>query len=220
MPTNGGDAGSFLPALFSKAKVVRYFKEKRQMDIAEVDVIVRDLTAVFQDGKECKIIENVKKLQGDIDDGYKMQGHEMKKIIKALAADVKKVETEGRRREPKEAHKLKMAEHERERGLIERNINELADDIEDLKAAMQQLSVEEKKIKDREEDIEEETTVEVPRVRTMIALYTNITKLKWAYDTDKVQGSIMTPSEVRTFSFEPEKHSKYHIANELWDLME
>jgi len=175
---------------------------------------------VFQDGKETKIIENVKKLQIDIDGAYKAQRQDMKKLIRALTADVKKMEGEGRRKEPKEAHKLKLAEYEREKGMIERNINGMLGDIEDLKESMDQLVVEERKVKDREEDIEEETTVEVPRVRNMLSLYDNITRLKWVYTTDQVAGVITKPTEVRTFTYEPAKHSRYAIANELWDMME
>lgn len=69
--------------------------------------------------------------------------------------------------------------------------------------------------------IQKKVTDALPKTKYSFSLYSNITRLRWDYDSgdDKLQGFVTSLQDVRPFSLDLKDHSDHFIANYLWDVI-
>jgi septal ring factor EnvC (AmiA/AmiB activator) len=73
------------------------------------------------------------------------------------------------------------------------------------------------------ESLEGLRKIQVPRMQQQISLYAMCTGIKWDFAQERrLAGTADVPSQqgLRQFSIDPEEHSSFEIANQLWDMME
>lgn len=97
--------------------------------------------------------------------------------------------------------------------------------VVDLQKSMADLKInneELEKLTANRENICENNSAKLGKLKYDIDLYTNITGIRWQYDCDQdeVRGYICKRGVLKPFSLSTKKHSLFFIANYLWDLME
>jgi len=102
-------------------------------------------------------------------------------------------------------HESLLNQDEEEKRKINLRKEEVAEEIEEL------------------DMIEVERMREVPRVKRAISMYAMFTGIKWNYDRDDMLegiATIPTTKEIKRFSVNPELHSKFDVANTIWNSIE
>lgn len=103
--------------------------------------------------------------------------------------------------------------------LIRQKENEIGDAMERIKMYEAEANQEVEKI----DEVEAQMLREVPRLKKKMALYANVTGIKWKYNNENMREgeiAISSKGEVRRFSFDPLEHTDYEMANKLWDMMD
>lgn len=95
----------------------------------------------------------------------------------------------------------------------------------DLQKSMANLQISNEelgKLTSDRENIRDNNSVKLEKLRYDVDLYTNITGIRWQYDCeeDERRGYISKRGVLKPFSLNTKKHSPFFIANYLWDLME
>ncbi|CAB9526900.1 expressed unknown protein [Seminavis robusta] len=119
---------------------------------------------------------------------------------------------------------------EKELQEIAQERDSIANDIADLNRMRddltQRIAMAVEEASQQVEDInmvDEARKNQVPRLKHQISLYADTTGIKWDFEDDKrLEGhvSISSKQVVRSFSIDPQDHTKFEIANKLWGIMD
>lgn len=87
-----------------------------------------------------------------------------------------------------------------------------------LQSALGEKSTKNKKMMECFSDLKQKDECSM-KYKSHVALYTNITQIRWVYDSepDEVKGIIKKGKDFKSFSLNTKDCSQYFIANYLWD---
>ncbi|CAB4008708.1 Hypothetical predicted protein [Paramuricea clavata] len=90
-----------------------------------------------------------------------------------------------------------------------------------LENSMREIDLESSKLRKEKAGIQHQASDALPKTKYSFSLYSNVTRLRWDYDTndDKLQGFVTSLRDVRPFSLNLKEHSSHFIANYLWDVI-
>lgn len=161
-------------------------------------------------------------------------------LFAALTSDVRKIEMKAQRKESKEQFNAKIAALEKEKDLVATNLGQYERNIKKMDEELSRLSLVETNMQAKASTIRREAGDEVPRTKHLLSLYRSISNIQWRHDSDFIEGRTCTPpalpcasphlhfsqhtdvtlvDDVRPFSFDPTKHPKVAVADQLWDLL-
>ncbi|CAM9677146.1 unnamed protein product [Ectocarpus sp. 13 AM-2016] len=137
--------------------------------------------------------------------------------------------------EPSEqAFVARVREVEQERAQAASHIQEQAEEAAARERDIERMQGE---VEDTQTEIENTVdahTMEMPRVQNAIGLYTNITRIKWNYETEgEIMAGWLIPPEagvgmkgangtavVEGFQFDAAGKDDFEVANKLWDVID
>ncbi|KAL6061054.1 hypothetical protein QOT17_013110 [Balamuthia mandrillaris] len=190
------------------------------LNLKEATSILSELTAVFQDAKDEKCLATILDLEMELRRKAEARQQGFKELIRALTSEVDKAEDGANDDELSVSQLHRMDRLKQEKNFVEQNLKALDKQMKSLRLASQEISKAEVQIKAKEVAVDQETRVEIPRVRHLLSLYDQITKLRWDYDSKHIKGFVSLPNDLRPFDIDPAKHSRQAIADHLWDLMD
>jgi hypothetical protein len=143
------------------------------------------------------------------------------------------------RKESKEQFNAKIAALEKEKDLVTTNLGQYERNIKKMDEELSRLSLVETNMQAKASTISRETGDEVPRTKHLLSLYRSISNIQWRHDSDFIEGrmcpvrsrvlthhtytflssDVTLVDDVRPFSFDPTKHPKVVVADQLWDLL-
>ena len=90
-----------------------------------------------------------------------------------------------------------------------------------LQNSIREIDLESSKLRKEKTVTQHQASDVLPKTKYSFSLYSNITRLRWDYDTngDKLQGFVTSLRDVRPFSLNLNEHSSHFIANYLWDVI-
>ncbi|ELR12010.1 uncharacterized protein ACA1_321170 [Acanthamoeba castellanii str. Neff] len=182
-------------------------------------LILTELTSIFTDEKDAQLICAIKEKESLIRARHDAKQAEMKNTIKALTSDVRKIEMKAQRKESKEQFNAKIAALEKEKDLVTTNLGQYERNIKKMDEELSRLSLVETNMQAKASTISRETGDEVPRTKHLLSLYRSISNIQWRHDSDFIEGHVTLVDDVRPFSFDPTKHPKVVVADQLWDLL-
>ena len=170
---------------------------------------LQELLAVDERGKN--VIEVIRK-----------RNLESKRCIQALAKLEQKEEKQSRisLEENKENSKA-VSNLEKEKCSKAKRIEKLSVDLESLQNSMREVDLVSSKLQHEKASVQHQSSDALPKTKYSFSLYSNITRLRWDYDTedDKLQGFVTSLRDVRPFSLDLNEHSRHFVANYLWDVI-
>lgn len=100
------------------------------------------------------------------------------------------------------------------------NIESLNDKVESVEEAVKQVNISASKANETKAAILQENVEVLPKIKYAFSLYSNITRIRWDYDSDEDQlkGFVASLRDVRPFKLNNRENSKYFTANYLWDV--
>ena len=110
---------------------------------------------------------------------------------------------------------------EREKCSRAKSIEKLNAAIGSLENTIREIDLESSKLRNEKAGIHQQASDALPKTKYSFSLYSNITRLRWDYDSDedKLQGFVTSLKDVRPFSLNLKEHSSHFIANYLWDVI-
>lgn len=101
------------------------------------------------------------------------------------------------------------------------NIENLNGEVGSVEEAMKQTEISALKAKESKTKILQENIEVLPKIKYAFSLYSNITRIRWDYDSeeDKLKGFVASLRDVRPFTLNSKENSKYFTANYLWDVI-
>ena len=110
---------------------------------------------------------------------------------------------------------------EREKCSRAKSIEKLNAAIGSLENTIREIDLESSKLRNEKAVIHQQASDALPKTKYSFSLYSNITRLRWDYDSDedKLQGFVTSLKDVRPFSLNVKEHSSHFIANYLWDVI-
>jgi hypothetical protein len=143
------------------------------------------------------------------------------------------------RKESKEQFNAKIAALEKEKDLVATNLGQYERNIKKMDEELSRLSLVETNMQAKASTIRREAGDEVPRTKHLLSLYRSISNIQWRHDSDLIEGRTCPPpalpcltsltfsqradvtlvDDVRPFSFDPTKHPKVAVADQLWELL-
>jgi len=191
--------------------------------LEETALVLKEITKIFASADDAQTINEINKLHADFMKLSDKKQHDSKQLIRDLTKQVHQQEAEAKRIESPAIHKHRLEIIEREKENVNENIQELEKQYTQIKKTVEEFKREEEELKRKKVQLEVDTNQEVPKAKTLINLYQNITNIKWDYDSELlVKGSIILPkkNDIRPFELDPSKQSDFKITNYLWELMD
>lgn len=158
-------------------------------------LILTELTSVFTDEKDAQLILDIKEKEKVFRERHEAKQREVKNAIKALTADLHKIESKMQRKEPKEHFESKVEALANEKEATQSNVDLIERNIKKLEDDMGRLVLLEQKI-DNKLTILARDAEGLFLTESEIGLYCAVTNVEW-FDTGKkgiVEGSTSDPS--------------------------
>ena len=188
----------------------------------ELTQTAKELVVVFDSGDDVAelltVDEAAKKDIGLIE----QRNLELKRCVRALA----KLEAKETKlsikclQENKENYEavsvLEKEKYSRAKGIEKLNVA-----LGSLENTIREIDLESSKLRGEKAGVQQQASDALPKTKYSFSLYSNITRLRWDYDTDedKLQGFVTSLNDVRPFSLNLKEHSNHFIANYLWDVI-
>ncbi len=189
----------------------------------ETVAVIQELTRVFAAPDDANTISEIIKKRADIEKLQQKKQTDAKKLIKELSARAQQLEADVGRREPTEAHRIRIETLERQKENISSNITEIEKQNINLKQESERLKKRAEDLRARKKQLEEQRLDDVPRLK----LYQCISNIKWEYESARVKGHVdlvdfkrQLVKDVRPFDIDPAQHTSFEVTNMLWDLMD
>ncbi|KAK7111495.1 kinetochore protein spc24-like [Littorina saxatilis] len=95
-------------------------------------------------------------------------------------------------------------------------------ECQQLKEGLTKAQRELETLKEQRQSQKDAITAALPKARCDANLYSNITNLRWQFNTEphEVKGYICNNAGVKTFNLNSQEVSRFFITNYLWDLIE
>ena len=191
------------------------------MSFKEALATPNEVITVLASAEDEEVLEKVAKIYNEVQQERSLQQESVKSTLRALSKLLANKEDE------EKASRI----NENSNGIetLQAEKDSTVKHIEKLEA---DVKVFEKKITDKEDEIKElmERATEVktnrveilPQTKYNFSLYTNVSHIRWDYesDEDQVKGFIASLNDVKPFCFSKSENSKFDIVNSLWDLLE
>jgi prefoldin subunit 5 len=193
------------------------------MSFVELCKTSKELTRILDSGDDLKQLQTTAESVKNVFELVKQQHSDVKRCIRALA----KLEEKERNRsstllqENKENGEA-ISRLEREKCAKAKVIEKLNIALGSLENSMREIDLEGSKLRHERAGIEHQASDVLPKTKYSFSLYSNITRLRWDYDStndDKLQGFVSSLRDVRPFSLNLNEHSSHFIANYLWDVI-
>ena len=200
--------------------------------MAEIDPnlesILPEVHAIFNEKateKDLATIKRVKKIEADTRQIVKNRELEIKEVVLALQQRVEKEEiaADDDRELSESAEALKVLEKQRVE--LESLIVELASNKENTKVQIQSIREEIQQVQHKKQDADKDMQVQLPRNKGLLALYNNISNVRWDSESKNWKG-VVVPAEnepsrsIRSFEFDPMTMTEFELCNALWDMIE
>jgi len=175
--------------------------------------------------KDLICIKRIKKICADTKHIVANRELEIKDVVRALQS---KVEDQERQVENDSAvkeclGKLEAAEGRRQQ--LVAKLEALGNEKEASLADIAEIRREAEQLKMRRNEVEKDMAEHIPVQKGLLALYVNITNLRFDYDAANVKGIVVPPEgeediDPRPFDLDPSSLSEFELTNRLWDLID
>eukprot|EP00960_Hanusia_phi_P017709 521540-Hanusia_phi.AAC.2 len=200
--------------------------------MAEIDPnlesILPEVHAIFNEKateKDLATIKRVKKIEADTRQIVKNRELEIKEVVMALQQRVEKEEhaADDDRELAASVDALKVLETQRDE--LESLIDELNSNKENAKVQIQTIRDEIKQVQSKKQHVEKEMQVQLPRNKGLLALYNNISNIRWDSDSKHWKGVVVPAANepnrsIQSFEFDPMTMTEFELCNALWDMIE
>ena len=101
------------------------------------------------------------------------------------------------------------------------NIENLNGEVGSVEEAIKQIKISSSKANETKAAIFQENVEVLPKIKYAFSLYSNITRIRWDYESeeDQLKGFVASLQDVRPFKLNSQENSKYFTANYLWDIV-
>uniref|UniRef100_A0A6U4W404 Kinetochore protein Spc24 n=2 Tax=Hemiselmis andersenii TaxID=464988 RepID=A0A6U4W404_HEMAN len=175
--------------------------------------------------KDLNAIKSIKKTCADTKHIVANREMEIKDVVRALQC---KVEDQEERLENDQTVKECMAqleEAEARRETLARKMDDLCKEKDASLSHIEEIQREAAQLEERRKEVEAEMEKHVPVQMGMLALYVNVTNVRFDYESSNVKGIVfpddgaedITP---KTFDIDPASMSEFDLTNAVWDLID
>ena len=193
-----------------------------KMSLVELCKTSKELTRILDSGDDLEQLQTVDESCKNDVELIKRQHAKVKRYVQALAKLEEKESFLSSQclQENKENNEV-IARLEEEKSRKAKGIEKLQATLVSLETSMKEIDLEGSKLRQEKTGIEHEASDVLPKTKYSFSLYSNITRLRWDYDTsdEKLQGFVTSLRDVRPFSLDLNEHSSHFIANYLWDVI-
>ena len=192
------------------------------MSLVELCKTSKELTRILDSGDDLEQLQTVAKSGKKDVELIKQQHSNVKRYVQGLAKleEKESILSSQCLQESKEKNEV-IARLEEEKCSKAKGIEQLHATLGALETSMKEIDLEGSKLRREKTGIEHQASDVLPKTKYSFSLYSNITRLRWDYDTsdDKLQGFVTSLRDVRPFSLDLNEHSSHFIANYLWDVI-
>uniref|UniRef100_A0A7S0V9M4 Kinetochore protein Spc24 n=1 Tax=Polytomella parva TaxID=51329 RepID=A0A7S0V9M4_9CHLO len=183
--------------------------------------IVRAVYQSYNKKEEIEIFNIINKDLQDLYAGCEKRKEEVKHIIAALSKEVSTVETNSKYPYPEGTFETQVSNLQAQLKDAQTNIQKFTQDKRVIKEEQERLQTLFLERSDTQQKLQEREASEEPNLRHQLSLYAHITKVFWTDEDGQVAGTISNPQvgDIKSFSLDPLKHSKFELVNALWDMI-
>lgn len=151
----------------------------------------------------------------------RVKNEESKKCLEALAQMKDEVTNLIHLEESKKIHKETVLGLESKKRDAAVNIENLNGEVGFVEEAIKQIKISSSNANETKAAIVQENVEVLPKIKYAFSLYSNITRIRWDYDSeeDQLKGFVASLRDVRPFKLNNQENSKYFTANYLWDVV-
>eukprot|EP00288_Rhodomonas_lens_P015475 CAMPEP_0177708872 /NCGR_PEP_ID=MMETSP0484_2-20121128/10503_1 /TAXON_ID=354590 /ORGANISM="Rhodomonas lens, Strain RHODO" /LENGTH=202 /DNA_ID=CAMNT_0019220455 /DNA_START=126 /DNA_END=734 /DNA_ORIENTATION=+ len=197
---------------------------------ANLETILPEVHAIFTEKaaeKDLSAIKRVKKICADTKQIVENREQEIKEVVRALQQRVEREEEIAENDESVSASVAAIQHKDEEKKDLLRQIENINQEKENSKAQIQKVKADVDQVKQRQQESSKLAGSEIPRNKGLLALYLNITNIRWdaAESSGRISG-IVIPSEndadttPRAVDMDPAGMSEVQLCNAIWDLID
>lgn len=149
-------------------------------------LILSELTAVFTDEKDAQLILDIEEKKRLFKQRHEAKQAEIKEAIKALTADLQRIEVKAQRKEPKERFVAKMNDLTKEEELAKTRLDQMEQQVKKLEDELSRLVIREEELLAKSSGLTRQAE-ELPRLQYLLGLYQAVSGIKWSMDKDNDQ---------------------------------
>jgi len=200
-----------------------------QLSWEETKSIVSEVEELFKLEQDLPVIREVRKLTNELQELLKNREQSAMDAINALTEQVNQKESELEKAVPlsSKRHQSTLSELEREKQIIEMNINSMKDMNDNKEKSIKFYEEELENVNQQILELKENRIDEVPSLKNTLSLLCAGTGIKWIFDEIDshpylLQGyaTIDETQTVKRINVDCRDHTPYDLANHLWDLID
>ncbi|XP_048590447.1 kinetochore protein spc24 [Nematostella vectensis] len=180
--------------------------------------LINEITTILASNDDAEAVENAAVELNEVIHYRKLEQEEIFNSIRQLTA---KTESDSEK-----LLKLDGTSQNRTIGELKTATKKLSSEIKgietEIKLVEHGIGESKKMLEEKRKEQESETSELLPKTKYNFKLYTNISHIRWNYESedDHIAGFIACLKNVKPFDLNAKQNSEYFIANYLWDMIE
>ncbi|XP_022316196.2 uncharacterized protein LOC111119912 [Crassostrea virginica] len=192
------------------------------VQLSDMVSLGKELTTVFEGTREAELSEKCASIITEIRQLQQKQREQLKQQIQELI-NQEELEMENVKENGEKTETDNQVKNVQEQIKAEKeHLGEITKKCGELKKTLREHKEEQEKLKIEEQKLKHNTAHAIPKNKYDVQLYNTLSSIRWQFDCepDEIQGYICNKNDVKPFSLNGKKVSKFFVANYLWDMME